>query len=534
MSETNVPQTAMTGAQAQRAAPDPRRWLVLATIGLAQLMIVLDLTVVNIALPSAQRSLHFATVDRQWVVTAYALAFGSLLLLLGGRLADLLSRKVTFMAGLAGFAAVSAVGGAATSFAMLVTARACQGFFAAVMAPSALSVLTNTFQDPKDRGKAFGVFGAIAGAGGAVGLLLGGALTEFLSWRWTLFVNLVFAGVALAGATVLLKREPAPGGQRLDLAGAVLVGGAMFCLVYGCSNAATHNWRTPSACGFLAAGVIALAAFTVWQARAKAPLLPPRIVLDRNRGGAYLAMLFAGAGMFGIFLFAAYYLQTTLRYSPVVTGFAFLPMVVVLMVSASVGQIVLMPRTGPKPLTGLGMLITAAGMVWLTRMGVHSGYASAILGPLLVTAAGLGQVIAPALNTGTFGVAPHDAGAASATVNVGQQLGGSIGTALLNTVVTAATATYLTSHLNPAAIVAGHPSPALVRQSLVHGYTVGFWWTAGIFTVGAVVCGTLLRRGPLDPRHGPRRDYGSGARGKELRMRTSATEWSTVTKGASR
>ena len=206
MSEIGMPRDAAPEAGADRAAPDPRRWLILATIGLAQLMIVLDLTVVNIALPSAQRSLHFATVDRQWVVTAYALAFGSLLLL-GGRLADLLGRKVTFMAGLAGFAVVSAVGGASVSFVMLVTARACQGAFAAIMAPSALSILTNTFQDPKDRGKAFGVFGAIAGAGGAVGLLLGGALTSYLSWRWTLYVNLFFAGVALLGAAVLLRRS---------------------------------------------------------------------------------------------------------------------------------------------------------------------------------------------------------------------------------------------------------------------------------------------------------------------------------------
>jgi MFS family permease len=284
MSEIGMPGDVAAEAGADRAAPDPRRWLILATIGLAQLMIVLDLTVVNIALPSAQRSLHFATVDRQWVVTAYALPFGSLLLL-GGRLADLLGRKVTFMAGLAGFAVVSAVGGASVSFVMLVTARACQGAFAAVMAPSALSILTNTFQDPKDRGKAFGVFGAIAGAGGAVGLLLGGALTSYLSWRWTLYVNLFFAGVALLGAAVLLRREPARGGQRLDLPGAALVGGAMFCLVYGLANAATHGWHTPSTWGFLAAGVVGLAAFAAWQTRAKQPLLPPRVVLNRNRGG---------------------------------------------------------------------------------------------------------------------------------------------------------------------------------------------------------------------------------------------------------
>jgi EmrB/QacA subfamily drug resistance transporter len=498
MSEIDA-QTGVAGAGAERAAPDPRRWLVLATVGLAQLMIVLDLTVVNIALPSAQRSLHFATVDRQWVVTAYALAFGSLLLL-GGRLADLLGRKRTFMAGLIGFAAVSAIGGASTSFAMLVTARACQGVFAAIMAPSALSVLTNTFQDPKDRGKAFGVFGAIAGAGGAVGLLLGGALTEYLSWRWTLYVNLFFAGVALAGAAWLLKPQPRGHGQRLDVPGAVLVGGAMFCLVYGFSNAALHSWHVPSTYGFLIAGAAALVAFAVWQTRAKAPLLPPRVVLDRNRGGAYLAMLFASSGMFGIFLFVTYYLQTTLGYSPVMTGLAFLPMVATLMVSANVGQILLMPRTGPKPLVMLGMLTAAAGMVWLTRIGVHSGYASAILGPLMVIAAGLGQVIAPAVNTGTYGVAPSDAGVASATVSVGQQLGGSIGTALINTMVASATGGFLASHLTPANSVAGHPGPALIQQSLVHGYTVGFWWTAGIFATGAVVCGTLLRRGSLYPR----------------------------------
>jgi hypothetical protein len=259
-----------------------RRWLILATVAIAQLMIVLDLTIVNVALPSAQRSLHFATVDRQWVVTAYALAFGSLLLL-GGRLAG---RKVTFMADLAGFAVASAVGGASVNFAMLVTARACQGAFAAVMAPSALSILANTFADPKDRGKAFAVFGAIAGAGASVGLLLGGALTEYLSWRWTLYVNLLFAGAALAGAAVLLTREPTRGGQRLDPPGAVLVGGAMFCLVYGFANAATHSWHAPSTWGFLAAAA-ALAAFAARQARAKDPLLPPRVVLDRNRGGAY-------------------------------------------------------------------------------------------------------------------------------------------------------------------------------------------------------------------------------------------------------
>jgi hypothetical protein len=208
-------------------------------------------------------------------------------------------------------------------------------------------------------------------------------------------------------------------------------------------------------------------------------------------------MLTASAGMFGIFLFLTYYLQNTLGFSPVVTGFAFLPMVVTLMVFANVSQIVLMPRTGPKPLVGFGLLVAAAGMVWLTRIGVHSSYAGGVLGPLLITAVGLGLTIAPSVNTGTFGTAPSDAGVASATVNVGQQLGGSIGTALLNTVVASATASYLAAHLNPRTVIGGHPAPALVQSSLVHGYTVGFWWTAAIFAGGAVICGLLFRRGPL-------------------------------------
>src|SRR5579859_5406655 len=419
--------------------PDPRRWLILGIVGTAQLMVVLDATIVNIALPSAQRALGFTTVDRQWVVTAYALAFGSLLLF-GGRLGDLIGRKATFLGGLIGFAAASAVGGAATSFGMLIAARAFQGAFGAFLAPAALGLLTTTFTDPKERGKAFGIFGAIAGGGGAVGLVLGGILTEYLSWRWCLYVNLFFAGIAITGAALLLKkRQPAATRPRLDLPGVALVSASMFCLVYGFSNAATHNWHTPSTYGFLAAGVALLAVFALWQTRAANPLLPPRVVLDRNRGGAYLAVLIVGAGMFGIFLFLTYYLQQTLHYSPVITGVAFLPMIGLIVVSANLSNIVLMPRLGPKPLVALGMLLAAVAMVWLTRIGPHSTYAGAVLGPLLVTGLGFGFTIAPSMNTGTFGIAPQDAGVASATLNTGQQIGGSIGTSLLNTLAASAT-----------------------------------------------------------------------------------------------
>jgi EmrB/QacA subfamily drug resistance transporter len=465
-------------------------------------MIVLDATIMNIALPTAQQDLHFTIVDRQWVVTAYALTFGSLLLL-GGKLADLLGRKVTFLAGLIGFAAASAVGGAAVSFGMLVAARACQGAFGALLAPSALSLLTVTFSDPRERGKAFGVFGAVAGAGGAVGLLLGGVLTEYLSWRWCLYVNLIFAAVAAAGAVTLLHRQPSPGRPKLDLPGAALVSGGMFCIVYGFSNAARHSWHTPSTWGFLAAGVVLLVLFGWRQTRAPQPLLPPRIVTDRNRGGAYLSMLIAAVGMFGLFLFLTYYLQQTLGFSPVITGVAFLPMVACIMASSITCNIVLMPRTGPRPLVPAGMLLAAGGLALLTRIGVHSSYATAVLPSLLMMGLGLGLVFAPVFNTGTFGVPPADAGVASATVNTGQQLGGSIGTSLLNTIFASAVASYLTAHISPATAIHGRPSPQLTGLALIHGYSTAFWCSAAILTCGAIVAGTLLRSGPLTPAGAP-------------------------------
>ena len=490
---------AISGAKGQR------QWLILGVIGIAQLMVILDATIMNIALPSAQRALHFTTADRQWVVTAYTLAFGSLLLL-GGRLADLLGRKVTFMAGLAGFAGVSAIGGASVNFAMLVTARACQGAFAALLVPSALSLLTTTFTEPKDRGKAFGVYGAIAAAGGAVGLLLGGALTEYLSWRWTLYVNLLFAVLAFTGGALLLRRQPSVR-PRLDIPGVVLVSGAVFCLVYGFSNAATHNWHTPSTWGFLGASGALLTVIAFWMAQTAHPLLPPRVVLDRNRGGAYASMLIAAAGMFATFLFLTYYLQQTLGYSPVVTGLAFLPIGAGIAVAANLSTIVLMPRIGPKPIVATGMLIGAGAMVWFAQLGPHTGYAAGLLGPIIMTGIGLGMVTAPSINTGTFGVAPQDAGVASATVTVGQQLGASIGTSLLNTIFASAVASYFAAHATSARLIGLH---TLTGLALAHGYDTAFWWTAAILAGGAVVASVLFRPGPLSKRGTPGRD-GVGA-----------------------
>ncbi len=491
----------MTDVSTSSSAEEKRRWLVLGVIAIAQLMVVLDATVMNIALPSAQRALQFTTADRQWVVTAYTLAFGSLLLF-GGRLADLLGRKVTFLVGLVGFAGVSAVGGASVNFAMLVTARACQGVFAAVLVPSALSLLTTTFTEPRDRGRAFGVYGAIAAAGGAVGLLLGGALTEYLSWRWALYVNLVFAGVAFIGGMLLLERRPSLVKPHLDIPGVILASGGVFCLVYGFSNAATHNWHAPSTYGFVVAGVTLLAVFAFWMGRAAHPLLPPRVVGDRNRAAAYLSMLIAAAGMFATFLFLTYYMQQSLGYSPVVTGLAFLPIAGGIAVAANISTIVLMPRVGPKPLVTIGLLTGAGAMVWFAQLGAHTGYAAGVLGPIILTGIGLGLVIAPSINTGTFGVAQQDAGVASATVTVGQQLGASIGTSLLNTIFAGAVAAYIAAHAASARVIGQR---ALTGLALAHGYDTAFWCTSAILAGGAIVVGLLFRPGPLVRRATPGR-----------------------------
>ncbi|MFD0637367.1 MFS transporter [Catenulispora yoronensis] len=453
-------------------------------------MVVLDLTVMNLALPSAQRSLKFDAADRQWVVTAYALSFGGLLLFCG-RLADLVGRKTTFLTGLVGFAAASAVGGAAVNFTMLVSARAAQGVFGALLAPSALSLLTTTFQDPKERAKAFGVYGAVAAAGGGLGLLVGGALTSSLSWRWCMYINVLFAGAAVVGGALLVGRQDKAPRGRLDVPGVLMVSGGMFCVVYGFANAASHSWGTPSTWGLLAAGAVLLTLFAFWQSRTAHPLLPPRVVLDRNRAGAYLTVLISGAATFGVFLFLVYYMQVTLGYSALRSGVAMLPLVACSGVMANVGNIKLLPRVGPRPMVVAGMLVNAGAMAWLTRIDGQSGYAAALLGPLMMAGVGMGLIFGMVAATGTFGVGPRDAGVASASINTGQQLGGSIGTALLNTIAATASAHYVAGRAQ------GRPSAALLQAGAIHGYTTVFWWCGGIFVLGAVVGGVLLRGGPL-------------------------------------
>src|ERR1700689_1661908 len=341
-----------------------RRWWILGVLGIAQLMVILDSTIVNIALPTAQRDLHFSNADRQWIVTAYSLAFGSLLLL-GGRIGDMVGRKRALVIGLVGFAVASAIGGGSVDFTMLVIAQTVQGAFGALLAPSVLALLTTTFTDPGERGRAFGIYGAIAGAGGAIGLLLGGILTSYASWRWTLYINLVFAAVATIGALLWLKNDKAADRDPLDIPGLLLVTGGLFCLVYGFSHAETTAWSNPFTIGFLVVGVVLLAAFAFVESRAKHPLLPPRVVLSRTRGGSALTMLFASVGLFGVFLFLTYYLQDTLGFSPVKTGVAFLPLVAVLATTAQVSNRILLPRLGPKPIMPIGLLVSAAALFGL-------------------------------------------------------------------------------------------------------------------------------------------------------------------------
>jgi EmrB/QacA subfamily drug resistance transporter len=479
------------GTPARQADPGPtHRWWILAVIGLAQLMVVLDTTVVNIALPAAQEDLGFSNGDRQWIVTGYALAFGSLLLI-GGRLADLIGRKATFLIGIVGFAAVSALGGAAQNFEVLVTARVLQGVFGALLAPAALALLTTTFTEGRERARAFGIYGAIAGSGGAVGLLLGGFLTEHLNWRWTLYVNLVIAVAAFAGGWVLLRGGRPAVRPRLDVLGTVLVTAGLFGVVYGFANAEHEDWGAPGTWGFLAAGVVLLVAFTVWETRSAHPLLPMRVLLDRNRGASFLAMLVASSAMFGLFLFLTYYLQATLGYTPVETGLAFLPMVGAIMITATLSTATLLPRFGPRPLVPLGMLVAALGMVWLTNLGLDSGYASHVLPPIVVAGLGIGLIMAPAMNMAVHGVAAQDAGVASAAVNAMQQVGGSIGTALLSTFAATAAEDYVAGR-NPA-------DPLVQAQAALHSYEAVYWWSAAFFAAGVLVSVLLYRGGA--PKH---------------------------------
>jgi EmrB/QacA subfamily drug resistance transporter len=463
----------------------PRKWLALAVIAVSQLLIVLDATIVNIALPTAQKALDISDADRQWMITAYTLAFGGLLLL-GGRIADYTGRKRAFIIGLLGFAAASALGGLAQNEGMLFSARALQGAFGALMAPAALSLLTVTFTEAKDRARAFGVYGAVSGGGGAIGLLMGGLLTEYASWRWTLLVSAPIAIVAALAASRYVSESKAKGNTKYDLPGAVTVSGGLVALVYAFTKASTDGWGAGLTVGFFIAAAVLLVSFVVIEMRTSHPLLPLRVVLDRNRGGAFLSSLLVGVGIFGVFLFLTFYLQVTLGYSALMTGVAFLPFTFGIIAGAAVSA-QLLTRVGPRVLMTSGLALVAIGMVMLTRIGVDTGFWSHVFPAELVISFGMGVVFGPMSNTALVGVADHDAGVASALINTTQQIGGSLGTALLNTIFTSSVAGYIVAHAGASA------SPALQAQATVHGYTVAFWVSAGLIGLAAVIAAVLIK-----------------------------------------
>jgi EmrB/QacA subfamily drug resistance transporter len=462
-----------------------RRWIALTFIALAQLMIALDATIVSIALPWAQHDLGASDAQRQWVITAYTLAFAGLLLV-GGRIADTIGRKRTFLIGLAGFAVASAIGGSAGSFLVLLASRAAQGAFAALLAPTALSLLAVTFTEPRDRARAFAVYGAIAGSGAALGLLLGGVLTQYFGWRWCLYVNIPIAVAAAVGGWQVLASGSGGHRQRVDLPGVLFATGGLVALVYGCTEAVSSGWGSGRVLGFLLASAVLLIAFVVREARTDAPLLPLPIVLDRNRGGAFLAAAFAIAGMFGAFLFLTYYLQVVLRYSPLQAGLAFLPLTIASQAGSWGIASVLMPRVPARWIMAPGALTAAAGMLVLTQIQVGSSYLSHVLPAEILLGIGIACVMAPAFNVGTRGVDPRQAGVAAATVNAATQIGASLGVALLNTIAATATAAYLAGF---------RPSAGLLNQALVHGYAIAAAWAAGVLVLGAITTAVLINAG---------------------------------------
>jgi EmrB/QacA subfamily drug resistance transporter len=467
-------------ASPAQAEPDPKRWSILAVVVIAQLMVVLDASIVTIALPSIQRALHISVANRQWAITAYTLAFGGLLLL-GGRIADFGGRRRMLIVGLIGFAGASALGGSSVDQAMLFGSRALQGAFAALMAPAALSILTITFQhDAGERAKAFGAYGAVSGAGAAIGALAGGLLTAYASWRWCLLINVPIALLGAAAAARLIGESRAGGKTRYDIPGALLSTAGLVSLVYGFTKAVTDGWSSTTTLALLVVGGILLAVFVVVEARSASPLLPLRVVLERNRGGSYLATLLSIVGLFAMFIFVSYYMQEILHYSAAKAGAGFLPFALGVIVAAAAATN-LLPKVGPRIAMSAGLLTTALGLLWLTQIGVHTSYWAHLFPQQVVMSLGLGLAFPAMSSTALTNVGERDAGVASAMVNTSTQVGASLGAALLNTVAATATANYLAAH-----------GPRLAPYAVVHGFTEAFAVGAIIVAAGALASAVLV------------------------------------------
>ena len=497
---TDSSPTTTTPGTTPDAEPYPRRWLALAVIAVTVLMVILDATIVNIALPAVSADLDISPATQQWIVTAYTLTFGGFLLL-GGRIADFWGRKRTYLVGAVGFAVASALGGLATNEELLFAARGLQGAFGALLAPASLALLTVLFTDAQERAKAFAVYGAIAGGGSAVGLLLGGVLTEYADWRWCFWVNVPVAIVAVVAAIPVVPESRAPGETSYDIPGAVLVTLGLASFVYGftlvaetsqenaASGVTTSAWTDRPALSFIAIGVLLVAAFVVVELRVRNPLLPMRLVLDRNRGGAYLTSTLVGAGLIGAFFFLSLYFQQVLGYTPVAAGFASLPVTLGVLIAAGAAS-VLVVRIGPKPLMVTGGLLAAAGLFLMSFLTVDSSFWALPFPGQLLLGLGLGFTFVPLSNLALIGAGEHDAGAASAMLNATQQVGASIGTALLATIsvgaITSAVADRLAAGADPR-------DPAVGLAAQVEGYTTAFTWAAVLLVIGALVSAVLIK-----------------------------------------
>jgi len=456
---------------------DPTRWRTLFVVAIAQLMIVLDSSIMNIAIPRAKIDLGISDANQQWVITAYTLAFGSLLLL-GGRIGDYMGRKKIFVIGLIGFAAASALGGIASTQELLFASRALQGVFAALLAPTALAIISVTFTVPQERAKAFGVIGAISGGGAAIGLIAGGTLTEYASWRWCLGVNVPIAIFAAVLGLKFVHESKAAGNNTYDIPGVLTATAGLFSLTYGFNEAATSGWSDTKTISFLVAAVVLLALFVTIEKRVANPLMPLRVITERNRGGSYLGSLVVGAGLFSMFLFLGLYLQVILGYSPLRSGFAFLPFTFGIIVFAGIAS-QLLPKVGPKVLMVPGLIAAGFGLLALSRITPETSYTTHVLPSLLIMSSGMALVFIPLTSTSLHGVSSHDTGVASAMLNTSQQIGGSLGTALLNTVAATAATTFAAANTQL--------GDKVTPFAMTHGFTIAFKFSAVLLFIGAVV-----------------------------------------------
>jgi EmrB/QacA subfamily drug resistance transporter len=474
-----------TRSPATNAGRGASPWLVLVLVGLAQFMVVLDATIVNVALPSIQRGLHMTAANLQWVVNGYTLAFGGFLLL-GGRAADLFGRRRLFLIGVAVFSAASLLNGLATSSAMLVIGRALQGFGGALVAPAALSIITTTFSEGRDRTRALGVWSAVAVGGGAVGLLLGGILTDLVSWQWVFYVNVPVGAIALLLSARYVPESRVEGVPRImDVGGAVTVTGGLLVLVYAIVNAQTAGWLSGQTLALAGAGLALLAAFVVIELRHRHPLIRLNILRTRSLAVSDLVMLVVAAGMFGMFYFASLYVQGVLNFSPLQAGLAFLPVTAGIITGAGLSQR-LIPALGVRRTAMIGMTLAATGLLLLSRIPVHGSYLGDLLPGLMLMATGMCLTFVPITLMATTNVAENDAGLASGLLNSAQQVGGALGLAILATLAASRTSNVIGG--------LGHaPSGADTVSAVVSGYQLAFFVAAALIASGVVIMGAFLR-----------------------------------------